>query len=95
MKYIYYEKNGKKIWELYDLENDMSEENNLYDEYPKIVKKLMEQIYLCIDDIGDDFSNIKGKNVRPPSKVENPIPLTEFDEKHPYYAPMYDLPDFG
>ena len=55
----------------------------------------MEQIYLCIDDIGDDFSNIKGKNVRPPGKVENPIPLTAFDEKHPYYAPMYDLPEWG
>ena len=92
---LHIQKNGKKIRELYDLDNDISEENNLYDEYPEIVKNLMEQIYLCIDDIGDDLSNIKGKNVRPPGKVENPVPLTEFHEKHPYYAPMYDLPDWG
>jgi hypothetical protein len=92
---LHIQKNGKKIRELYDLDNDISEENNLYDEHPGIVKKLMEQINLCIDDIGDDLSNIKGKHVRPPGKVEGPVPLTEFNEKHPYYAPMYDLPDWG
>jgi len=92
---LHIQKNGVKTYELYDLENDISETNNVYEKYPHVVNKLMEEINKCIMDIGDELSKEKGNNVRPPGKVENPVTLTKFDKNHPYYMSMYDLSDTG
>ena len=85
----------KRIYELYDLDNDISEKFNVYDQHPDIVDKLLIQINRCIKDIGDESSNIQGENIRPPGKVDNPVTLTEYDVNHPYFTHMYDLSDTG
>ena len=92
---LHYQKDKKRIYELYDLDNDISEKFNVYDQHPDIVDKLLIQINRCIKDIGDESSNIQGENIRPPGKVDNPVPLTEYDVNHPYFTHMYDLSDTG
>ena len=75
---------------LYNLEDDIAEENNLYDQHPEIVNELAEKIANCRKDIGDDISNIIGENIRPVGKVDNPDTLTHYDPEHPYIVAMYD-----
>ena len=41
------------------------------------------------------FSGIQGSDIRLPGKVENPSTLTSFNPNSPYFAPMYDIPDWG
>jgi len=59
--------------ELYDLENDVSETNNVAAEHPDIVKKLLEYAGLARQDIGD--MNREGMNQRPAGMVVTPRPL--------------------
>ena len=83
-----------KLWfqekELYDLENDVAEKNNLYDKYPEIVKELDKKADKYRNEIGDSVKGIKGTKRRPVGYVENAKPLTEYDPDHPYIIAMYD-----
>jgi arylsulfatase A-like enzyme len=83
------------IRELYDLERDIRESVNVCDEHPEVVAKLEKLLDECRDDLGDSVTGITGKNRRLIGRVENPKPLTEYDENHPYVVAMYDLPDNG
>ncbi|MCL2833280.1 MAG: sulfatase [Treponema sp.] len=85
----------EKINELYDLENDIGETNNLYDSRPDIVKQLTPLIDQCRIDLGDAGTGVIGKNVRPIGKIENPKTLTIYNEEYPYYMAEYDLEDMG
>ncbi|MEM7032723.1 MAG: sulfatase [Chloroflexota bacterium] len=88
-------KRDHAINELYDLEADVGETNNVYDQHPDIVQALMDKIEACRRDIGDDASGVKGENIRPKGHVDNPVTLTNFDPEHPYFVAMYDLKDRG
>ena len=80
---------------LYNLETDMGENENLYNENPQIVEELSLLLEQCRDDLGDAATGIQGKNVRPKGRVDNPAPLTEYDPDHPYIIAMYDKGDRG
>ena len=46
-------------------------------------------------DLGDAATGMEGANCRPIGKVDNPSPLTEYREDHPYIVAMYDVKDAG
>lgn len=54
--------------ELYDLDADISEENNIVDQRPDIVAELQQLGEIARQDLGD--MKRKGKGVRPPGKLE-------------------------
>ncbi|MHC4574402.1 MAG: sulfatase-like hydrolase/transferase [Planctomycetota bacterium] len=58
---------------LYDLENDVAEENNLAEHHPNVVKRLLALAEEARRDLGD-VDRI-GANLRPAGWVENPKPL--------------------
>ncbi len=83
------------VRELYNLETDVSEANDVSEDNPEVVAKLEEKIQSCREDIGDSLTGVAGKNRRPIGKVENAAPLTKYDKDHPYIIAEYDLPDRG
>ena len=58
-------KKGPKTPELYDLENDLSETNNMADANEAIHIRLQILAEKARDDLGDDATKRKGKNRRP------------------------------
>ena len=92
---LHFKKEGKLINELYDLENDIGEEVNLYNENKEIVTELSSLADDYRKSLGDKFLDIKGEEVRPASRIANPKPLTEFDENHPYMYAEYDKGERG
>ena len=92
---LHIRKDDQEIQELYDLENDIGETQNVYDQHPNIVKDLMAKIDACRQDIGDEAVGIEGQNIRPVGRVENPDTLTHYHPDHPYFIAMYDLPQRG
>lgn len=83
------------IKELYDLENDIGETTNLYDQHPNVVSELEQLLEECRNDLGDETKGVQGKNVRAIGRVENPDTLTHYDPDHPYINAMYDNEDRG
>ena len=56
--------------QLFDLDQDLQEKNNLADKHPDIVKKLMIHIRKAQEDLGDEA--VQGKHQRKAGFVENP-----------------------
>ncbi len=81
--------------ELYNLANDVSEQNNVASQHPKMVEDLIERMKVMGDRIGDGLRDTLGDERRPPSIVEDSKPLTEFDEDYPYIEPSYLLNQAG
>lgn len=52
---------------LYDLEEDIGEQNNLYSKNPEVVKRLQVMAEKCRQDLGD--GRLKGRNIRQAGKV--------------------------
>lgn len=90
---LHFRKESKKVSELYNLRNDISETTDLYSKYPDIVRELNLSADKIRADIGDAATGKAGKNNRPIGRVENAKPLTSYREDHPYIIAMYDLPD--
>lgn len=88
-------KTGDPVQMLYDLENDIGERHNVYDEHPDVVADLMAKVEACRKDLGDSITGVEGENCRPIGHVENAKPMTEYDESHPYIIALYDLPHAG
>ena len=84
---------SRKVAELYNLIADAGEEKNIYDKNPDVVKDLEGELAACREDLGDSVEGITGIGVRPCGQVDNPKPLTEYREDHPYMVAMYDLAD--
>jgi arylsulfatase A-like enzyme len=79
------------VYELYDLEADIGETNDVRAEHPDVAERLLALIEGCRRDLGDAGTGTIGTNTRSIGKVENPKPLTEFNPEHPYYITMYDM----
>ncbi|MFT5368478.1 MAG: arylsulfatase A [Candidatus Latescibacterota bacterium] len=92
---LHIRKDDEAINELYNLENDIGETNNVYDQHPDIVQNLLAKIDTCRQDIGDEATGVEGQNTRPIGHVENPDTLTHYDPNHPYFIAMYDLKERG
>jgi len=54
---------------LYNLEKDISEQNNVAEKHPDVVKKLLKYAQKGREDLGDSLTNTEGKNVREPGRV--------------------------
>ncbi len=81
------------VKELYNLDEDISEANNLYEQQPEIVAELTALAQEYRNELGDYATDTKGRGVRSAGKVDNPKTLTEYDEDHPYIVAMYDMFD--
>ena len=54
---------------LYDLSHDPGEVYDVQALYPEVVNKIMEYVEHARDDLGDDLTGRKGKNLRPPAQM--------------------------
>jgi len=79
--------------ELYDLDSDIAESNNVADEHPEIVKDLLAEADKARQELGDAMTGAEGTGCRPVGLVQNPKPLTHYDENHPYIVAFYDRRD--
>jgi len=70
-KLILEHKRGKRTFALalYDLEKDISEQNDVSDKHPEVVRRLTKLAERIREDIGDSGKGIKGRNVREPGYV--------------------------
>jgi hypothetical protein len=84
-----------EVRELYNLKEDPGETTNVYEAHPAVVSMINKRIQTCREDIGDAFTNVAGKNVRPIGKVAQAKTLTAYDENHPYIIAMYDKNEVG
>jgi len=80
---------------LFNLKDDISESNNLYCERLDVAAELERLLDECRSELGDAASGIAGAGARECERVENPKPLTTYDENHPYYIAMYDKAERG
>jgi len=92
---LHIRKMDREVRELYDLQADPGETQNLYDSHPEVVQELTRKLDACRRDIGDAATNVRGQQVRSIGRVDNPDTLTHFDPDHPYIIAMYDLKDRG
>jgi arylsulfatase A-like enzyme len=81
------------ISELYNLEEDPSETDNVYEKHPDIVAKLDAYAQEQRERLGDHLTDSKGSEVRKIGRITNPKTLTDYDPSHPYMIALYDLPD--
>jgi arylsulfatase A-like enzyme len=88
-------RDNQAVRELYDLSTDIGEKNNVYDEYPEVVARLMETVEAARADLGDTFTGSVGKKIRPIGRVEHARPLTAYDPDHPYIISLYDRNEVG
>lgn len=84
-----------EVAELYDLESDIGESNNVYEDHPDIVELLEQKLELCRKDIGDESKSIEGVNIRPIGEIKRGEALSHHNPNHPLTIAMYDIPDRG
>ena len=88
-------KAGVELRQLYDLDADPGEADDVLDRHPDVVAELDGHADRARRSLGDARLGIVGADVRPIGRVANPSTLTTYDPSHPYYAAEYDLPDRG
>ena len=92
---LHVRKRNEEIAELYDLESDIGETENLYDSNPGVVAALSARIDAFRRELGDEATGVTGRGVRPASRVDNPQALTHYDPEHPYIYAEYDKGERG
>jgi len=80
---------------LYNLREDVGESVNIAGANPDIVGRMEAMLAECRADLGDTRTGAQGSNIRPAGRVDNPKPLTVYEEDYPYYMAIYDKPDVG
>jgi arylsulfatase A-like enzyme len=81
--------------ELYNLFEDIGEQQNLYKLHPDVVQRLSLRFSYWSEKLGNRFFESEGSECRECKIVENAKPLTEYDENHPYIIAFYDKADRG
>lgn len=90
---LHVRKRGEVIRELYHLETDPGESENLADREPGVIKRLEARLEEARAELGDEATGRVGAGVRPKACVADSRPLTEYREDHPYMIALYDLAD--
>lgn len=54
---------------LFDLEKDISEQRDVWAQYPDVVKRLLGFVERMREDLGDSAKKMTGKNRRPPGRL--------------------------
>lgn len=80
---------------LFDLEEDVSEAVDISGKQPQLVAELEKRAREVAALLGDECAGVAGEEVRPCLCVEDPKPLTEYDENHPYIVALYDKSEAG
>ncbi len=81
--------------ELYDLQADIAESQDVAAAHPGIVADLTALADKARHELGDHATGAEGAARRPKGKHLPNAPLTRFDENYPYFAAEYDLADGG
>ncbi len=78
--------------ELYNLAEDIGEQNELAARCPDVVRRLTDFANAARDDLGDYRAGQEGRNCRPPGRVENPVQLraTSGPSLDPHTQAEYD-----
>lgn len=63
--------------ELYNLDTDLSEENNIADKHPDIVERLKLLGDEARKDLGDKLTSVEGRNIRPNGRIEESTSLKQ------------------
>ncbi len=90
---LHYCKDDQVVSELYNLRDDIGETNNLFDKCPDIVAGIEMTAEKLRWSLGDRRLGRVGAEIREAGVCENPKPLTDYDENHPYMIACYDLAD--
>ena len=61
---------GKIELALYNLRDDVGEQENVADQHPEVVARLMRYVEQARDDLGDAHQKKQGKNVRAPGRLD-------------------------
>ncbi len=89
------DENAGTVPGLFDLESDIGETTNVYDNHPDVVADLSALAQACRVDIGDEATGVAGVNIRLAARVDNPETLTHYDPEHPYIYAEYDKSERG
>lgn len=92
---LHFAKGKQEVFELYDLDNDVSESTNVYSENSEVVERLTALANEWRQELGDARLSLIGSGIRPIGRVESPRPLTTFDPNYPYVTAEYDLDHKG
>jgi arylsulfatase A-like enzyme len=92
---LHFSKRGETCDDLYNLREDIGEQQNRRSERPDVVERLSALAEGFRDRLGDSSKGQTGSEVRPIGRVESPSTLTGFDPTYPYYMAEYDLSDAG
>ena len=92
-KLHFHKKDEGAVHALYDLENDVVEQENLLGQNPEAVSELSAFADQIRTELGDSLSEKEGAAIRSSGYKEDARPLTEFREDCPYMIAYYDLPD--
>jgi len=90
---LHFRKRDEAINELYNLRKDVGETTNVYADHPQVVARLEAFADTVRAELGDSALGIAGNAIREKGWVDDPRPLTQYREDHPYMVAMYDLPD--
>lgn len=83
----------KVVPQLYNLRDDVGESNDVYEQHPDIVMEIEAEADEFRRRFGDRRLNYAGDEIRDVGACNNPQPLTQYDENHPYMIAYYDLAD--
>ena len=84
----------EEVRELYDLQADVAETTDLYDNKPDVVAEMLRHVDAAREDLGDAAVGAEGR-CRPIGRVEQGVTLTEYHPDDPYIISEYDLPQRG
>ena len=70
----------RQVLELYNLEEDIGETVSVADRHPDVVERLQALLDEAREDLGDDQTQVEGRNTRPAGHVDEPRTLTQRDE---------------
>ncbi|MGI6315295.1 MAG: sulfatase [Christensenellales bacterium] len=86
---------GQPVRELYDLEADVGEQEDLAEKLPEVTAALEARLEEWRRKLGDASRGIIGSEVRPCYRAEDPQPLAHYDPNHPYIIASYDKNEVG
>ena len=92
---VHYCKMNEPYEALHNLDEDIGETHDVREQYPEVVRALQAVADRMREELGDVVTGAPGQRCRAIGRVDHPVPLTTYDENHPYYMAMYDLEEWG